>query len=178
VNGIPVTTVARTLLDLAADLSHQRLEKAINEAEYRRMTDVVGLAALLDRYPRRRGAATLRAILGAGGLGEYRTRSELEDRFLAFVSDRGLPRPRTNVAMTIGGLSIQADCVWDERRLIVELDGRDAHDTERAFEADRSRDRRLQAAGWGVIRVTWRHLDHEADELEADLRLLLRIGAA
>jgi very-short-patch-repair endonuclease len=176
-NGIPVTTAARTLLDLAAVLPRQRLEKAINEAEYRRLGDATPLTALVERYPRRRGTANLRAILDAGRLGENPTRSDLEDDFLDLLRRHGLPRPRTNVAMKIGGLSIEADCVWEEHRLIVELDGRDAHGTARAFEADRARDRRLQAAGWRAIRVTGRQLDHEPRALDADLRSLLGMTA-
>jgi very-short-patch-repair endonuclease len=67
----------------------------------------------------------------------------------------------------------EVDCAWTDRRLIVELDGRAAHATPAAFEADRRRDRLLQAAGWRVIRLTWRQLSHERAELVGDLRALL-----
>jgi very-short-patch-repair endonuclease len=69
------------------------------------------------------------------------------------------------------------DCAWPEARLIVELDGRTTHDTADAFEADRARDRRLEAAGWRVIRITWRQLRDTTAEVEADLRRLLGVDA-
>ena len=68
------------------------------------------------------------------------------------------------------------DCAWPDQRLIVELDGRSVHDTADAFEEDRARDRRLEAAGWNVIRVTWRQLHDSPAELEADLGLLLGLS--
>jgi very-short-patch-repair endonuclease len=72
----------------------------------------------------------------------------------------------------LGGLKIEADCLWSSQRLIVELDGGRAHRTRAAFESDRERDRHLQTAGWRVVRVTWRQLD-EPQALLADLRRLL-----
>jgi hypothetical protein len=104
--GIPVTTVARTLLDLAAVVPRERLERAINEAEVRGLTDHVPLIALLTRYPRRRGIATLRAILATGWRG---TRSELEDRFLAYLRDRNLPMPEANARIFAGGEWLECD---------------------------------------------------------------------
>ncbi len=68
------------------------------------------------------------------------------------------------------------DCAWPAQRLIVELDGRATHDVADAFEADRARDRRLEAAGWRVIRITWRQLHETPHELEADLRKLLGLS--
>ena len=65
------------------------------------------------------------------------------------------------------------DCAWPNERLIVELDGRATHDNAHAFETDRARDRRLEAAGWRVVRITWRQLHDAPAELKADLRLLL-----
>jgi very-short-patch-repair endonuclease len=173
-DGIPLTTVARTLFDLAAVVPRYRVEKAINEAEYRRYTDRVPLAALIGRYPRHRGVRALREILADGRLGDGRTRSELEDRFTAFLRERKLPRPQVNVPVALGDLRIEADCLWPAERVIVECDGRAAHERSRTFESDRSRDRRLQVAGWRPVRVTWHQLDHEPDALEADLRSLLR----
>ena len=100
------------------------------------------------------------------------TKSELERRFLAFLRRRRLPLPETNVGMDWTGRNIEADCVWREQRLIIELDGRAAHQTTSRFHADRLRDRKLDLAKWTVWRVTARHLD---DELERDLRA--RLGA-
>lgn len=175
-DGIPVTTVARTLFDLAAVLPPGRLARAVNEAEVRRLWDLVSLADLLARHPRRPGAAAIRALLATpGGAG---TRSELEDRFLGFLDRTGLPRPATNAPFWLGARWIEPDCTWQEQRLIVELDGYETHRTRAAYEHDRARDRALTAAGWRVMRVTWRHL-HEAPELLAgELRAALGRAAA
>jgi very-short-patch-repair endonuclease len=79
-------------------------------------------------------------------------------------------RPATNILV----LGFECDCVWREQRVAVELDSRTVHDTSAAFERDRARDRALQAAGWRVVRVTWRQLHGEPDGLAADLRRILR----
>jgi very-short-patch-repair endonuclease len=171
--AIPLTTVPRTLLDLAAVLDHRGVERAINEAQVQRYTDPLSLPALLARYPRRRGTATIRAILAAGDVGTSLTRSELEERFLRFVAQRGLPRPQLNVPIAVRGRFVEGDCVWRGARVIAELDGRGVHGTTAAFERDRARDRALNAAGWRVVRITWRQLSREQQELEQDIRALL-----
>jgi very-short-patch-repair endonuclease len=175
--GIRVTTVPRTLFDLAAVLPANQAERAIHEAEVRRLTDPLSLSDLLERYPRRRGSRTISAILASRNVGAGITREELEHRFLAFVDRHGLPRPKVNHHVYAGGRLIEADCVWEEQRLIVELDGRATHDTAKAFELDRARDRALSVAGWRVIRVTWRQLQDDPEGLAAALRALLRIPA-
>lgn len=171
VRGIPVTTAARTLLDLAAVAPIQQVERAMSEAEYRRLTTVASVSRMAERYPRRRGIATVKAILRAfnGGI----TRSELEGRFARFLRKAGLPLPRLNVNLVIEGRWLQADCAWHEQRLIVELDGHGAHWTAAAFERDRERDRVLAANGWRVVRVTWRQLHREPRSLAADLARIL-----
>lgn len=169
VDGVSVTTVARTILDLAAVLPRQRLERAMDEAEVRQLTDATTLPALLDRHPRRRGAGVLRQIL-AEHLAATITRSEFEERFLAFLIDNALPRPLVNHQIPDAG---ECDFAWPEARLIVELDGYATHGTRRGFEADRARDRALQVAGWRVIRITWRQLRDEPRRIVADLYALL-----
>jgi hypothetical protein len=171
--GIPVTTPPRTLLDLAAVVEPQQVERAVGEAEIRRLTDPLTLDDLVGRYPRRPGVPVIKAILAASRFGATVTRSELEDRFLTFLDAAGLPRPEVNSDIQVRGRWIEADCVWRARRLIVELDGRAVHATTQAFERDRARDRALQAAGWRVVRVTWRQLHDDPDALAADLRGLL-----
>ena len=169
-DGIPVTTPARTLFDLAGVVSEQQLEHAFNEAEYRRLTSPTSLDALLARYPGRRGTANLRRVLDTHRrYGETVAREELERRFLAFLDARGLPRPKVNRHTGHGEL----DATWPEQRLVVELDGFAAHGTRKAFEADRAKDRALVAAGWRVIRITWRQLNGEPDTIAAQLRALL-----
>ncbi len=170
---IPVTTVARTLLDLAAVLSSTQLEHAINAAEVRRLGDSPSLDALLHRYPGRRGVAEIKAIIRGRDLGATGTRSELEDRFIAFLESAALPRPQTNASLEAAGLWLEVDCLWRIPRLIVELDGYAFHGSADAYEHDRARDRALSVAGWRVVRVTWRQLHDDPGALAADLRRLL-----
>lgn len=173
VDGIPVTTVPRTILDLAAVTSKRQVELAFNEVEVRRLTDPLSIPDLLDRYPKRQGTAVLRSILGDQAALSGRTRNDFEERFAQLVDDHGIPRPRFNADLAIRGRFFEVDCLWEQAKLIVELDGREAHGTRRAFETDRERDRLLLADGWGVVRVTWRQLDAGAD-VAADLRRLLK----
>lgn len=177
VDGIRVTTVPRTLFDLAGVQPRPRVEKAINEAEVRRLWDPLSLQDMLDRHPGAPGAATIRAVLEAGRIGDSLSASELELRFLAFLDDQRLPRPDANAAIHLGHRHADGDMVWPSARLIVELDGRGVHDTRAAFEADRERDRRLLVAGWRVVRITWRQLHDEPWRIAADLRLLLGLEA-
>jgi very-short-patch-repair endonuclease len=170
---IPVTTLARTLFDVAAGVHLEAFEAALREAEYRHRFRLTELELLLGRYPRRRGATTIKACLQRLGRGpKGRTRSRLEKRFAALLSTADLPSATLNTLLDLDGFKIEADCLWRDQRLIVELDGGKAHGTRAAFEADRERDRRVHAAGWRVVRVTWRQLDDPA-ALIHDLRLLL-----
>ena len=171
--GIPVTTVTRTLLDLASLLDRRQVERAINEAEVRRLADPLSLEDLIARHRRRAGTRVLKHILASGALGEGVTRSELEERFLELVDRAGLPRPELNASVEVAGRWIECDCLWRQRRVVVELDGHAYHRTRAAYERDRVRDRSLQAAGWRVVRVTWRHLHEGRLELVADLQALL-----
>jgi very-short-patch-repair endonuclease/predicted transcriptional regulator of viral defense system len=154
-NGIPVTTAARTLLDIAGELSTRALEQALIEAFARRLTDSAELMKLLARHPRHAGNARLRAVLGADG--SSLVRSEAEARFGSLVRDAGLPEPVSNVE--VGG--VEVDFLWRDERLIVEVDGFAFHSTAERFEVDRRRDRALIAAGYRVIRVTWRQIRDE-----------------
>jgi hypothetical protein len=178
--GLPVTTPARTLFDLAATLTAQQLEAAANEAEIKRLTSPTSLAALLARYPRRPGAESLRRLIeNRHAIGRQVTRSELEVAFLAFLDAHALPRPRTNVEIDVGtGGAPMVDAAWDEHGLIVELDSYGIHATRRSFEADRDRDRALTVAGWRVVRITWRRLHGDAASLATELRALLRTPGA
>jgi len=173
--AIPVTTAARTLLDLAAVVPADQLARAVERAERLRLADAVPLPALLARHPRCRGARALRAALVTA---PPPTRSELEDRFLAFAALAGLPRPEVNGLVELRGVRIEADFVWRRERVVVELDGFATHGTHAAFERDRARDRRLQAMGWAAVRVTWAQLHAEPEGLAAELRMLLALRAS
>jgi predicted transcriptional regulator of viral defense system len=143
--GIPVTTVPRTILDLAATSSADRVESAIRQAEYRRLYDRLSLVDMLDRYPRRRGVRRLRTALSrVERLPSGRTRSRLEERFVPFLRRHGLPRPRLNDWIVVGGKRFQVDCHWVGTGQIVELDSWEAHGTRSAFRDDRARDRILR----------------------------------
>jgi very-short-patch-repair endonuclease len=170
--GIPTTTVPRTLLDLSAVVTKRHLRSALREAEHLRLTDALSLHDLAERYPRRPGLKAITALLDEANVGARIIRSELEERFQDFLIRVGLPLPQTNVVIE----GYEVDCVWPEQRVIVELDGHATHSPAQAFEADRARDRRLEAAGWRVIRLTWRQLEREPDFVEADLRRLLLRG--
>jgi very-short-patch-repair endonuclease len=171
-DGIPATSPYRTLFDLSAVLSLRQLERAMNEAEVRRVLDRVSLPQLLNRHPGRRGAANLRVLLAAR-TPEGITRNDFEEAFVAVLDANGLPRPRLNADLAVRGRFYEVDCLWPAQRLIVELDGRAAHGTRRAFESDRERDRILAAEGWRTARVIWRQLRDEADALVSDLGHLL-----
>jgi hypothetical protein len=168
-HGIPITTLTRTLFDLAAVLPERQLERALNEAEVLRRWDELSLDRLLQRYPRRKGTRAIRAVLHKRRQGATVTRSELEEQFLALVDSGGLPRPEINVLVE----GLEVDAVWRERRVVVELDGRSTHRTVAAFERDRERDRILQVAGWRPIRLTARQLTADPAALIADFRALL-----
>jgi len=148
----------------------------MHEAEVQGLRDRLSLWDLLERYPRRRGAANLRALLGARtpvGI----TQTDMEELFVEFLDAYGLPRPRLNATLPIRGRLLKPDCMWPRQRLLLELDGREVHRTDQAFENDRQRDRILLAEGWRSTRVTWRQLHHERAAIAVDLRELLRGGA-
>ena len=171
--GIPVTTVPRTLLDLAAVVDRRAIERAINQAEVLRLFDALSLEDLVARHPNRHGTRNLRAILAAGRIGAMVTREELEHRFITVIDDAGLPRPQVNALLEVGARRFEVDCLWRTQRLVVELDGHATHGTRAAFEGDRERDRILQAAGWHVIRITWRQLHGSPEFVASDLQALL-----
>ena len=170
-DGIPVTTPARTALDMATELAPRYLERLINAIDYQRLVDRTSLAALVRRYPRRAGTPAIGAILETRALP---TDTDMEADYLAFCDEFGVPRPDdTQVKRRHGGRVTRADAIYEGPRVIVELDG-GSHRTEAAFHDDRERDRRNLVAGWRTIRVTVRHLRYERAELAADMLIVLR----
>jgi predicted transcriptional regulator of viral defense system len=160
IRGIPVTTIDRTLLDLAAVVGRHQLARALHQADLLRLLDVSSIARQLERNPHAPGASTLRAELD---LPTELNDSPLEDRFLAAWRASGGPEPerRPYIDPGDGGVLLRPDFVWRDAKVAVETDGRETHDTRAAFEEDRLRDQRLTAAGWIVIRVTDRQLTDE-----------------
>jgi very-short-patch-repair endonuclease len=165
--GIPITTPPRTLLDIGLEVSPRELERAVAEAQRRRLTNRSALLSLLARYRGRAGTRPLRVLL-EGSDRPALTRSEAEERLLALLRKARLPAPDVNERLG----PHEVDFVWREAGLAVEVDGFAFHGDRAAFEADRRRDAELAARGFNVIRVTWRQI---VDEPEATL---VRIGQA
>ena len=162
--GIVVTTPSRTLEDLADVAPRRLLERAIDEADYLRL-DIDGLAPRRGR----RGQGLLSSVLASHTPGATRTRSELEERFLALCGEHGIERPEVNVDVD----GYECDFVWREQALVVETDGGAAHGTARSREQDRIKDARLLLAGWRVVRVTWMRLSNEPGQVARELQQLL-----
>lgn len=162
--GVPITTAARTLYDLAGCLPRRSLERAVAEAIALGRTTVAEVRAMAERQAGRRGAGRLRAVLGPGE--PPRTRSEAEERFLGLVRRDGLGLPAVN--SRVGGHEI--DFFWPAERLAVEVDGFAYHSSPRAFERDRRRDAEFAALGVRVVRVTWRQITEEPKAVLRRLR--------
>jgi Protein of unknown function (DUF559) len=173
IRSIPCTSVARTLLDLAEVVDRRGLERAINEAEVLRLFDFTALEDVLAGAVGRRGAPILRSVLAAYDPAYSLTRNEIEERFLALCDSDGIPRPRVNAWIPLEGGGVEVDFLWRTQRLIVETDGRQAHGTSRAFERDRRRDQRLLCSGWNVVRISWRQLTREPEQVGQTIRVLL-----
>jgi very-short-patch-repair endonuclease len=174
--GIPLTTVPRTIFDLAATESVDTVENLVREAEFLELWDRLSLRDLVERYPGRRGVRKVQVALSrleedpAG-----RRRRGLEERFAPFLRQHRLPLPRFNDWIVLEPKRYQVDCHWPGTGQIVELDGWKGHGTRSAFREDRARDRALRVAGYSVTRLTWAQLDDEPEAVSADLRALLGI---
>jgi len=148
-DGIPVTTPTRTLADLRALLSPARFSAALREAEFLKLP--------IDE-----------------GFDSDRTRTELEQAMLAICRRHRLPQPEVNVKID----RYEVDFLWRDQRLVVEVDGWDAHRTRSAFEEDRARDAPLAVLGYGVVRFTWRQLTGDPAAIARSIRALLRASVA
>ena len=164
------------VLDLAAVVDRQALEKAINEAEVLRVFDLRAVDAALERPGARRGSAALRTTLTNLDPLQARTRFELERRFLSLCRAAGLPPPEVNAWIEVLDQHLEADFLWRDQRLIVETDGYAVHTTRRAFRRDRRRNRLLTQAGWRTLRFTWEDVVDEPNEVAASIRSLLAAG--
>jgi len=168
-DGIPVTSVARTILDLAARLSHNALTSLIEDSDRRGRFDLKALDRAVARRPRVAGTARLRAVLSAYR-GAADTRSKLERDFRRLISRAGLPEPQFNVLVA----GVLVDVWWPQWKLVVELDGEPYHANPRAFESDRIRDATLQKVDQRVLRVTGDRLDTAPAAVLADILALRR----
>lgn len=170
--GIPVTTVPRTICDLAGVSSRRDLERMVARAMRRELTDRDALLPILARHPRMAGSAVLRAMLESDTVAL--TRSEAEERFLALIRRGGLPTPAANVQVA----GHEVDFYWRRERFVVEIDGYAFHASTVKFERDRRRDAILAAAGVRVTRVTWRQLMHESEAVLVRLTQALALDRA
>lgn len=164
--GIPVTTVARTVVDLAGVLSPEELARACHEARIRHETIPEHVEEVLGRRPNSKGAGALRRVLR----GDTRvTLSRLEARFLKRLRTGGLALPLTNTPA--GGWWV--DCRWPALRLTVEVDGYRYHHTRHAWEQDRRREREARARGDEFRRYTYGDVFESPDLMMAELHALL-----
>jgi very-short-patch-repair endonuclease len=170
-DGIPVTSPARTILDLAARLPIGELERMVAEAQVLRLVRRRELVEQLELHPRRRGTRALRTLLEAEDR-PARTRSRAERKLLRLVRSARLLSPQVNAKVG----PYEVDLLWRDANLVVEFDSWMAHSNRRAFEADRSRDADLQTRGFRVIRVTWRQLEREPERLLARIAAALALG--
>ncbi|HEY8583635.1 MAG TPA: type IV toxin-antitoxin system AbiEi family antitoxin domain-containing protein [Capillimicrobium sp.] len=169
-NGIPVTTRERTVLDLAATRGRPAVDTALEHLARQRRFDGGAFAALLELRRGARGAGILRAALDELHPATEETRSKLEARALALIAAHGLPQPAVNTRL----LDLEVDLLWREHGLVVELDSRTHHLTPSAFEDDRRRDAKLLAAGYRVLRLTYRQVTDEPAYAAEALRAALR----
>jgi very-short-patch-repair endonuclease len=168
-HGIPCTSPARTLVDLAGTVGDWTLRNACERAAHKRMLDIAAIEASID--PRRRGMKGLLALVekwrAAAPLTKTRgkLKSPLEAMVLPLLARRDIPPPLINAQVSIAKGRIEVDFLWPDQRFVVEADSRDFHGTAMAFERDRWRDRELMRAGYSVLRVTHRQAENEAEAI-------------
>jgi len=163
-HGIPVTSAARTILDLAA--AGEELDRALNEAMLQRRVSPRSLNEQFSRYPRHRGTAALKPLLESE---PHLTRSDAEIIMRDLIRKAGLPQPEANVRVE----GFEVDLVWRAQRLVVEIDSWAFHSMRRSFEGDRRRDQLLVGKGWRVIRITARQLRYGPHAVVATLATAL-----
>lgn len=176
--GLVWTALPRTLVDLASVATQRRLEDVLDRADRARILDVDAIIARADAARGTRGLPKLRRALGLyeeTPAAVYRSRLE---RFAARVLvPSGIPMPEINGPVVVGhGVTIHVDLLFRERRLAVELDGRD-HGRGQQFQSDRWRDRELQKLGYRVLRFTWYDVRYRGDRVLTDIRRFLAAPA-
>jgi very-short-patch-repair endonuclease len=174
-DGIPLTSPGRTLVDLAGVLTARQLERAFDEGRSKGVISPKALAAALERYPRRRGAALLTKLAGAKARTSKTTHTESppEETFLAAVRRARLPPPETNVR--IGRYSV--DFYWRVQGVVVEIDGYRFHSTRSAFERDRAKDQELRRRGLIVLRYSRRQVEEEFEAVLVEVATTLARAA-
>jgi hypothetical protein len=173
--AIPVTTPARTILDLATTVPDRQLKHALDQAEIQELTDYPALDALARAHARHRGATRLRKLLDKHEAGTARTRSGLEIAFLELCERHGLPRPLVNGELATG---LTVDFVFAAHHVAVEADSWQWHRGRAAFERDRERDTILATKGYRTLRFTDRQIENDAAAVARALTAALSARAA
>jgi hypothetical protein len=173
--GIPITTVARTLLDLAGSGRTRMLQRAVHEAEVLELLDVAEIEATIERNPGRRGTRALKAAVGVSAPDPNNARFAMA--FLELCVAHGLPSPQLGVHVDGGDRLYEVDALFAAERLIVELDGGAVHQTRRNFQTDRRRDSVLAARDFQTLRYTWDRMRAEPAAIAAELRRVLALRA-
>ena len=178
--GIPTTTVYRTLLDIAAHVPKHHLERALAQAERLQPYDHTAITETIARANGHRGTRRLATAIQED---PQFTRGELEARMRKLARDHGLPQPAFNYTLDVPDhQGLEADCCFPTHRVVIEMDGWETHRIRHAFESDRAKDAALTAAGYAVVCFTYRQLrddpDSVADRIRAVLALRYRPASA
>jgi hypothetical protein len=180
-HGIPCTSPARTLVDLAGTVGDWTLRSAFERAAHHRLLDIAAIEASID--PRRRGMKGLLALIdhwrSAAPLTKTRgkLKSPLEAKVLPLLARPDIPAPLINAPVAIAKGRIEVDFLWPDHRFALEADSRAFHSIAMAFERDRWRDRELTRAGYSVLRVTHKEAEHEADAVAATVVARLALSS-
>jgi very-short-patch-repair endonuclease len=172
-DGVPITSPARTLLDVAPDLSERELEKTFDEAISAEVMTIAAIRSMLMANPSRPGWRRLYELAYADRKPTM-TRSEGEEAMLELIRKSGLPEPEINVKL--GRWTV--DFLWRSERLVVELDGHRYHSSRAARERDHRKDAELQQAGFLVIRISGRRLKYAPEDVLAQVAAALALRSA
>ena len=176
VEGIPCTSPARTLVDLAGTVGDRTLRSCFERAAQRKLLDIPAIEASMD--PGRRGNPSLRRLIdewrkAATVARKGKLKSPLEAKVLPLLLHRNLPAPLLNAPTKIPNGRIEVDFLWPHHRFVVEADSRAFHTTPIAFERDRWRDRELLRAGYTTLRVTHQEAERESPAVAAAIAEVL-----
>jgi hypothetical protein len=174
-DGIPITSPARTLLDLAAVLPPKALRRVARQAQAERRVSIRQLQEVIERSNGHRGVPALQTIVDDG---PAPTRSPLEDGLLDLLDRHGIERPEVNAALRLDGRRIVPDYLWREQRIAIEADSRQWHDHSLTLVADADKQAILEAHGWRVLRVSSRQVKHQPAQTLARIRAALAASAS
>jgi hypothetical protein len=173
-DGIPITSPARTLLDLAAVLPAKALRRVARQAQAERRVSIRQLEKVIERSNGHRGVPALQAIVDEG---PAPTRSPLEDGLLDLLDRGGIERPQVNAALRLDGRRIVPDYLWRDQRVAIEADSREWHDHSLTREEDAIKQAILEAHGWRVLRVSSEQVSHQPAQTLARVRAALKATA-